>query len=170
LFDKRVSRFLSEFKNQLMLTCANYLKAYLFLMLLSFTQLYLGLTVLRVNYAFSVALFIAVVDILPVLGMGVIVIPWALWCFLTGNLPLGGGLMLLYGLMSIVRQIAEPKVVGNFIGLHPLASLLSVCVGLRFLGVGGMFALPMLVIVLKNMIKSGHLRLMQVGMTNTPSL
>ncbi len=159
LFDRRISRLISEFKNQLLVTCANYCKAYLFLLVLSFTQLYLGLTLLGVKYAFSLALLIAVVDILPVLGMGVVVIPWGIWCLLSGNYPLGIGLLVLFALMSVVRQVAEPKVVGDFIGLHPLVSLLCVCVGLRFLGVAGMFVVPMLVIILKNMNKSGHLRL-----------
>lgn len=156
-FGKRAGSFISEFKNQFLLTAANYVKAYLFLMLFSFTQLYFGLTVLRVPYAFSVALIIAVVDILPVLGMGIVVIPWALWCAVTGNYSLAVGLLVLFGIMSVIRQLAEPKIVGGFIGLHPLVSLLCVCIGLRFLGVGGMLLFPMLVIVLKKMRQSGHL-------------
>ncbi len=160
-FGKKTSRFISEFKTQFLLTAANYMKAYLFLMLFSFTQLYFGLTVLRVPYAFSVAFFIAVVDILPVLGMGVVVIPWALWCAVTGNYSLAVGLLILFAIMSVIRQLAEPRVVGGFIGLHPLLSLLSVCVGLRLMGVMGMLLFPMLVIILKNLRQSGHLGILK---------
>ena len=159
VFDPESARFISEFKNQFLISAANYLKAYMCIFVISFTQLYFGLTVLRARFAFSAAFFIALCDVLPLLGMGVVVIPWMLVSFFCGNAAFGAGLAVMFCVMTVTRQIAEPKVVGSFIGLHPLASLVCVCVGLRVMGVIGVFIFPVLVTILLNLRKSGHLSL-----------
>ena len=158
-FDPAVAGVIRQCKQQLLLTVGNYLKAYVLLFMLSFTQLYFGLTVLGVPYAFTVGLVIALVDILPLLGMGIVVIPWALWCVVNAQYSLAVGLGILLVAMSVIRQVTEPRVVGGFIGLHPLASLLAVCVGLRFYGVIGVFLLPMLWTVIRNLFQTGYLSL-----------
>jgi len=155
LFDKNTSRLITQAKRRFISGCAAYLKAYLTVGLFSFTQLYFALTVMRVPYSFSIALLIAFLDLLPLVGMAAAVIPWALWCAATGQISMFIGLAVTFGVMSITRQIIEPKVVGNFIGLHPLVSLVSVCVGLRLMGIPGMFIFPIGVSVLLDMKKDG---------------
>jgi len=128
---------------------AGYVKAYLLLMLLTFFEILLGLTVLGVEYAFIMAIIISVVDVLPILGTGTVLVPWAIFSFLTSNTPLGVGLLVLYAVTLIIRQFAEPKIVGGAIGIHPLATLASVYLGLKFLGFAGIFAGPILALILR---------------------
>ena len=98
---------------------------------------------MRIPYAFIIALLLAVVDLLPLLGTGVILIPWALICLLLGQVKLGIGLLALYGVTTLVRQVLEPKLIGDGLGLHPLLSLFSMYAGLRLFGVWGMITAPL---------------------------
>ncbi|MBR5295722.1 MAG: AI-2E family transporter, partial [Clostridia bacterium] len=132
-----------KIKKQFFLSLKGYTKAYFLLFLLSFSQLFLGLVLLRVREAFSIAFTIAIIDLLPVLGCGTILIPWAIICLLFEKGALGIGLFILYLVILIVRQFAEPKILGSSIGLHPLISLLLVIVGLRFFGFCGMILFPL---------------------------
>ena len=142
-------RRLPAVKERLKKTVTGYLKAYFLIMLLTFTEIFIGLSVLGVNYALLLAILIAVVDILPIIGTGTILIPWAIFSFLTSNVGLGTGLMILYGVVMIVRQIAEPKIVGNSIGLHPLATLAAVYLGIKFAGFLGIFIGPIVALCIK---------------------
>ena len=126
-----------------------YVKAYALLMLITFVELSVGLSILRVPGALIIAALIAMVDILPVLGTGGILIPWALFHLVKGNLSLGLGLLVLYVFVTVVRQILEPKVVGQQIGLHPIVILLCMYVGLRLFGFVGLFVLPFTILVLR---------------------
>jgi len=136
-------------KERIKSSLTGYLKAYLLIMLLTFIEMLIGLTVLKVNYAFIMAIIIAIVDVLPVLGTGAVLIPWAIFSFATSDARLGTGLLILYGASLIIRQIAEPKIVGNSIGLHPLATLASIYLGIRFLGFAGIFIGPVIALLIK---------------------
>lgn len=120
-----------------------YLRACLLLGLLTFCLSFIGLALMRIPYAFIIALLLAVVDLLPLLGTGVILIPWALICLLLGQVKLGIGLLALYGVTTLVRQVLEPKLIGDGLGLHPLLSLFSMYAGLRLFGVWGMIIAPL---------------------------
>ena len=95
------------------------------------------------------AIVISVVDILPVLGAGTVLIPWAIFAFLKSDTPLGVGLLILYAVTLVARQFIEPKIVGSTLGIHPLATLASVYLGLRFLGFVGIFIGPMVALLLR---------------------
>ena len=144
---------LPTLKERLKKTVSGYLKAYFFLMLLTFAEIFIGLSILKVNYALLLAILIAVVDILPLIGTGTILIPWAIFSFITGNAGLGSGLLILYGIVLIVRQFAEPKIVGSSIGLHPLATLASVYLGIKFAGFLGIFIGPIVALCIKGFSK-----------------
>ena len=118
-------------------------------MLLTFIEIFIGLSLLRVNYALLVALLVAIVDIFPILGTGTILIPWAVFALVSGNVGLGSGLLILYGVSLIVRQVLEPKIVGNSIGLHPLATLAAVYLGIKFTGFLGIFIGPIVALCIK---------------------
>lgn len=122
-----------------------YLRACLLLGLFTFLQMFIGLAILSVPYAFLLSLLIAVVDFLPLLGTGIILIPWAAVSLLMGEVRLGIGLLVLYAVSSVVRQILEPRLIGQGLGLHPLLSLFAMYAGLRLLGVPGMILAPLLV-------------------------
>ncbi len=132
-------------------TLVGYLKAYFLIMVLTFCEMLLGLTILGVDYAFIMAIVISVVDILPILGAGTVLVPWAIFAFLTSNTPLGVGLLILYAVTLVVRQFAEPKIVGSTLGIHPLATLASVYLGLSLLGFIGIFVGPMVALLLREM-------------------
>lgn len=139
---------LPNVKVKLKKTLSGYLKAYLLIMLITFIEVFIGLSVLKVNYAFILAVIIAIVDILPVLGTGAVLVPWAIFAFIGGNNSLGIGLLILYGVTLVVRQIIEPKIIGSTLGLHPLMTLASVYIGLKLLGFAGIFIGPILALLL----------------------
>lgn len=126
-----------------------YFKAQTFLITLTALQVLLGLHLLRVKYALSLSLFIAVLDVLPVVGPGTVFLPWAGWEFLTRRYTTGLALLVLYATITIVRQVLEPKVVGRNLGLHPLAALASIYIGVQALGLAGAVLGPLLLVFLK---------------------
>jgi sporulation integral membrane protein YtvI len=132
-----------------------YIKAYALLMTITFVELAIGLSVLGIDGALTIAAMTAVVDILPVLGTGGIVVPWAVFHLIKGNLFLGLGLAILYLVITVVRQILEPKVVGQQIGLHPIVVLLCMYVGVQLFGIIGLFLLPFTILVVKYLYDNG---------------
>lgn len=129
-----------------------YLRAYLLLGFFTFLEVFIGLSVLGVRYAFLLSWLIALIDFLPLLGTGVVLIPWGAVSLLLGEYRLGVGLLILYGICTLLRQLMEPRFVGRGLGLHPLVSLLSMYTGLRFFGVAGMLLLPLLVAAFVSML------------------
>lgn len=119
-----------------------YARSYVLLFLLTFVELGIGLTILRIPYSVLVALIIAILDILPILGTGTVLLPWSVILFVIGNVPLGLGILILYLVITAIRNTVEPKLVGKQIGLHPLATLISMYVGLKLFGLLGMIILP----------------------------
>lgn len=121
-----------------------WLRAYIVLFFITFCELLLGFILLGVDCALLVALLVAAVDLLPVLGTGAVLLPWALCCFAAGHGGRGVGLIVLYGVITVVRQIAEPHVVGGSVGIHPLVSLVAMYVGFKLLGLPGLLLFPLL--------------------------
>lgn len=130
-----------------------YLRSYFFLFCLTCVELSLGLKILGIPYAAVWGTLIGVFDILPVLGTGGILLPWGVILLVTGNIPLGAGILIVYLVITIIRNILEPKLVGKQIGLHPLATLISLYVGLKVLNIFGMFAFPVSLAIITSMKK-----------------
>ena len=126
-----------------------YVKAYAILMAVTFAELAIGLLLLRVDGAIEVAALIAVIDFLPVLGTGGVVIPWIFIELIQGKFPFALGLTALYLLITVVRNILEPKLIGEQLGLHPLIMLISMYVGVKIFGFVGLIALPVTIVVIK---------------------
>lgn len=133
-----------------------YLKSYSILFLITFLELSIGLLILHIPYAVGVALAIALFDLLPVLGTGGILLPWALILLIMGNIPLAIGIALLYVVIAIVRNAVEARIVGSNIGLHPLATLVAMIVGLRLAGLIGMLCFPIGLVAIMNLRKSAQ--------------
>lgn len=121
-----------------------YLSSQLKLMGVTFCLLFAGFSLLRVGYPLLIALLVAFVDALPVLGTGSILVPWALVCFLGGNGARALGLLGLYATAALTRSVLEPRLVGSHLGLDPLVTLMAMYCGLRLWGLLGMLLLPML--------------------------
>lgn len=125
----------------------SWLRAQGILILLTFGELSIGLLVLRVEPALLLAGVIALVDALPIFGSGAVLLPWGLVSLLSGRIPLGLGLFLLYGVVALVRGALEPRLLGKRIGLPPLVSLVSMYVGFQIFGVAGMILMPVLTMI-----------------------
>ena len=132
------------------------IKAYALLLGITFLELCAGLWLLGVRYFLPIAAGIALLDILPVLGTGTILIPWVLISFLTGNRSFAVGLLLLYLFITIARNFLEPKIVGDCIGLHPLVSLVSIYAGLYLFGVTGALLMPCFVLTANFLYQKRH--------------
>ena len=128
-----------------------YLRAYVLLFLLTLAELLIGFLLLRVHYAFLLALVTAVLDILPVLGVGTVLVPYAVLSLVTGHTGLGVGLLILYGVITVVRQVVEPRLVGKSLGLHPILMLVSFYAGFKLFGVAGVFVGPLLTMLIKGL-------------------
>lgn len=132
-----------------------YIKAEGILVLISFFISLVGLYIfkfvkLEVEYPLLIALGIAFVDALPIFGSGTVMIPWAIIEACNGKLNLAIGIFVLWLIMSIVRQVIEPKIVSRQIGIHPIFTLIAMYTGFRFIGVIGLLVGPILLIILKS--------------------
>ena len=155
----KAQAYVVDIKNYFFVTVFRLLRAYLTLMLITFIELSVGLTLFRIPHSIVVAAIIAIVDILPVLGTGTVMIPWALVELITGHVYLGLCLAALYAIITVVRNILEPKIVGDRIGLYPLITLIAMFVGLKIFGVAGMFLLPITIIIVKHFHDTGVIHL-----------
>lgn len=136
--EKKVQEGLVYVKNVL----GAYVKSYSILFLLTFLELSIGLTILKMPYPILLALAISVFDILPVLGTGGILLPWAVILFFMEEPGSAVGILVLYLVITVIRNILEPRIVGKQIGIHPLATLVAMILGLRLLGIIGMILFP----------------------------
>lgn len=136
-----------------------YLKALLILIFITFIELSIGFTIIGIDYAILFALFISVIDALPILGTGTVLIPWAIFNIALGDFKLGISLLIIYIIVLLVRQLLEPKIVSGQIGLYPLVTLMSMYVGLQLIGFFGMIAGPIVMLLLININRMGILRL-----------
>ncbi len=134
-------------------------KSYIIIMIITFFELLIGLSILRVNYALPIAAIIAVLDILPVIGTGGIVIPWAIVELVLQNYYLGIGLFILYFVVVVVRNIIEPRIVGRQIGLHPIITITAMYAGLKLFSVAGLLMGPLLAITIKYLNDQGKIKL-----------
>ncbi|MBU8712939.1 sporulation integral membrane protein YtvI [Brevibacillus parabrevis] len=143
--------------SQLNRATVGFLRAQIILSLLTFLLSFLGLLILHVKYAAVVALLIVLVDILPILGTGSFLVPWAVYNFLTGNARLGIGLIILFLVITVVRRIIEPKVLASNLGISALAALVSLFLGFQVMGFFGLIIGPALVIIYEALRKAGFL-------------
>lgn len=130
-------------------------KAYSIILFVTFMEMLLGLSFLKLihvynsGYIFAIAFITAIVDIIPVLGTGTILIPWALWSLFTGDVGLGIGLLVVYAIISVIRQVIEPKLVASQLGLPPFVTIMAMYIGSQLFGFIGLFLLPITIMLLK---------------------
>ena len=155
----KASNILFEAKSYIVGTLFKFIKAYSIIITITFIELSVGLSILKIENSVIIALLIACVDVLPVLGTGGIVIPWIFIELFKGDIPLAIGLLILYIVITVVRNIIEPKIVGEQVGLHPIIMLICIFIGVRLFGFLGLFILPITFIILKKLNDSGKINI-----------
>jgi sporulation integral membrane protein YtvI len=136
-----------EIISELFKALIGFLKAYTILISITAIITITALKILQIKYVLTLGLLIGLMDILPILGPGGVFIPWIIWEFISGNTRMGISLLVVYIIISVVRQFLEPQILGENIGLHPLATLISLYAGLQLGGVAGMIMGPILVVI-----------------------
>lgn len=127
-----------------------YIKAQVKLMFITFIIMSIGLTIIDVPYAILISLGIAILDIIPVLGAGLVMIPWSIISFIAGQNKMGINLSIIYIVLLILRQIIEPKIVGKEIGLRPLYTFGATILGAAILGPLGVILGPIIAIIINS--------------------
>ena len=157
-FKEKSQQTILEAKNYLVGTIGGMLKSYGLIMMITWIELTIGLKIIGLEDYMTVALIIAIFDILPALGTGGVMIPWVIIEVVQGNYSMGVKLLLLYVIITVVRNVLEPKIVGESIGLHPVLLLISIYVGGTILGPMGIVIMPFTLIVIKKLNDAGHIQ------------
>lgn len=165
--DRRtITRYLTDlFPNELVSKISNvivksfkslgsYLKAMCIMICITFVELLIAFTILKQPYPLTLALVVAIVDALPILGTGTVLIPWAIYSAITGNIGMGIGLLVVYLVVTVVRQLIEPKVVSQNIGVHPFITLVAMYVGFKIFGLFGLIVGPVVMVIFKNVFET----------------
>ena len=154
---------LVEFKQVFYKTILTMFRAYGLIMCITFGELLLGFSILSMlgilknGYFALIAAGIAIFDILPVAGSGGILIPWAIVCLVTGNYKQAIGLIIMYVVITVIRQYIEPKIVGTSLGVNPIVTLMGLYFGLKLFGFIGMFIVPITIMTLKALNDNGRI-------------
>lgn len=148
--------------NGLVKSLGGYLKAQGIMITITFIELFTFFSFYGMKYSLILAITIAIIDALPILGTGTVLIPWSIFNFAMGNIKLGIFLIILYLFVLVVRQLIEPKVVASQIGVYPLLTLLAMYTGVRLIGLFGVIVGPIVLIIVKNVLdqfyKTGTLK------------
>lgn len=155
----RPASALLQLKEFLLHTVLGWLKAQCILFSVTFGLLSLGLWLLRIPGWLLIALVTSLLDALPVIGAGMILLPWALFCALMGNLTLALELAAVYAIIEIVRTLLEPRILSSQLGLPPFLTLYSLYLGFTLMGVGGMLLFPLAALSLIKLQEWGYLKL-----------
>ncbi|MGN0523940.1 MAG: sporulation integral membrane protein YtvI [Eubacterium sp.] len=140
-------------------------RAYGLIMCITFFELFLGFSILKLTgimtnkYFVWIAVGTAIFDILPVAGSGGVLIPWMLYSMIDGNYKQAIGLLIIYVVISVIRQYIEPRIVGGTLGIHPLITLSGMYIGLKLFGFIGIFAVPIVVVMLKAFNDTGRIKI-----------
>ena len=142
-------------KREMFNVLGSYIRAQIILMTICFFELLISfnlLSFLKFNlpYPLIFSIIICIIDALPILGAGAVLLPWSLISFATGDIKLGLALLGIYFLVLSVRQMLEPKLISQNLGVHPLVTLISMYSGFKFFGVIGFLIGPVVMIILKN--------------------
>ena len=158
-FPKKSHEAVREFRAGLVSVFGKWVRAEAMLSGIAFVQLLIAFLIMRIQFAILLALLIAIIDLIPLIGIGSVLIPWAIFSLLGGNYAQAVTLIITFGVIGIIRNILEPKLVGSQIGLPPIATLLAMYIGFSTVGVFGMLLFPIGLVVLKHLNDRGYLSL-----------
>lgn len=150
--------FCSQVRSTALGAFGGYLKAQVLLSIGVFFILLAGFLIVRQPYSLLLALGLAVLDFIPIVGAGTVMVPWAVIAMFTRDYPVAIQMMVIWGIIAMFRRVMEPKFVGDQTGLSPILSLVSIYVGMKVAGVLGMVFGPILLLVLLNLMGMGMFR------------
>ena len=150
-FPRRIIKKITKIINETISSLLKYLRAQVTIICITFIELLIAFLILKQPYPLTLAVLIAIVDALPILGTGTVLIPWAIYsAVVTGNMSLAIGLMVIYIIILIVRQLIEPRIVGGNLGIHPFITLISMYIGFKIFGLLGLIVGPIVMVIFKN--------------------
>lgn len=155
IFSERFRHKIEAAKIEIKKYVGGYLKAQVIIMMFTFTILFIGLSILGVEYALIIALATAIFDALPFFGSGAVLWPWSIVSFLSGEIRVGVGLIIIYLCVIFTRQMIEPKIVSKKIGMNPIITLMSMYVGYKTLSIGGMILGPLITMFCISLYRAG---------------
>jgi len=152
-FPKRWIDNVTKVKDEFFITLGNYLKVYSKIIVITFLELLISFFILNllgcgIENIVSKSIIISIIDILPILGVGTVLIPWFIWCFIIGNTSLGIGLLIVYLVILIIRQFIEPKLVSKQLGINPLITIIAMYAGFKSIGFSGLILGPICLMIL----------------------
>ena len=143
ILPKRLGGALVRLKDSFLRVGVRYVRSYLTLMSITFVIMLIGFLIMRIKNALFLALVISMLDVLPLIGVGTMLVPWSIFQLLFGSPMIGVGLIVLLIVHEITRQFAEPRIVGKSLGLHPIVSLVLLYVGYSVFGFFGLLITPL---------------------------
>lgn len=162
IFPSKLVKKISQVVVACFKTLGKYLKAQCIIICITFTELFIAFLMLNQPYPLLLAVAVAIVDALPILGTGTVLIPWAIYSAVTGNIALGIGLIISYVIITVVRQLVEPRIVSANLGIHPFMTLITMYLGFKIFGLIGLVIGPVVMIIFKNvfaiMFETGYLK------------
>ena len=153
LFPETVAKKLSSARRNFFSIIAKYVKSYLQIMLITFAVMLIGFAVLGVENAVIIAFIVSLLDLLPVLGVGIVLVPWSIFCFAVGEATVGIGLLVLFVLYTVIRELIEPKILGKSLNMHPVATLITIYVGYALFGFLGLVIFPVATVLFCTLFK-----------------
>lgn len=148
IMPKRLHGWLGRNKKRLRGSLVRYIRAYLLLMLVTFVEMLVGFLIIGIDYAVLLAFLVALLDALPLIGVGTVLLPMALYNFFVGKGGVAIGLAVLFVIHTVLRQALEPKIVGKNLGIHPIVSLFLLYVGYAALGALGILLVPLVSVLI----------------------
>lgn len=158
---ERPRHVISEAKTTLGQVIRKYGRSYAIIMGITFLEMLIGLLILRQKNAVLIAVAIAVFDVFPIVGAGTILAPWGVISLLGGAVGKGAGLLILWIVEIIVRQVMEPRIIGRQVGLHPLVTLIAMFVGSKLFGAVGLLGLPITCAIVSSMDQAGVIHIIK---------
>lgn len=133
-----------------------YFKSRLIIMGMTFLILSIGLSIIESPWPIVIAFLLSIIDIIPLLGAGIVMVPWAIISYFWGVRELGIGLGVLYVVLTIIKQFMEPKILGDQLGIRPLYTFLATVIGSLVLGPIGLILGPIIAVIINSIFKIKH--------------
>lgn len=152
---KSIAHKFDVFVSSIKQAVGGYFKAQLRIEVWMYLLLVIGFTVLKVKYTILIALLVAFLDILPFFGTGIVLVPWAIVSVIGGNYLRALGFLVIWGVGQLFRQLIQPKIMGDSIGMEPIPTLFLLFIGYKIAGVGGMLLAVPIGIIVVNMNEAG---------------
>lgn len=153
LFPEKTSKRISSLIHRFFEIIGKYVKSYLQIMLITFIIMLVGFMILGVEHAPLIAIIVAILDLLPILGVGIVLVPWSIFSFALGNNAAGIGLIVIFLSYTLIREILEPKILGKSLDVHPALTLVSLYLGYSLFGALGLIVFPIIAVLVCGLFK-----------------